>query len=206
MRATFNLGFTLLELLVVIAMVAILTAIAYPSMSDAMARRHLDAGFRDVVSSLKTAKSSAIDDKRFDYVVVCASGSGSACDSNDWGQGWIAFGDANANGDLDADETTFFQQDELGGGSRLSVLNFNSGDELNRVIINRDGFTADNLYSCGNAGPPAYVFRLCPRQTSGNASLSGRAVIYTPSGAVRLSRDTDNDGIQNVGVDNINCS
>lgn len=207
MRSNTKQGFTLLELMVVMAIVAILAAIAYPSMSDSLARRQIDAHFHDVIASLKAAKSYALDDKRFDYVVVCASNSGDACDSNDWNEGWIAFGDANASGDFDpASETAFIQQDKVGSRSQVAVVNFNSGAQVNKFIINQDGFTADNLYSCGNAGPPAYFFRICPKPTTtGASSFGGRAVIYTPSGAIRLSRDTDADGIQNVGANNINC-
>ncbi|XID76093.1 GspH/FimT family pseudopilin [Alkanindiges sp. WGS2144] len=54
-----NRGFTLVELMVTIAVVAILAMIAAPSMSNMVAKQRLNSTTRDLVSTLSTARSQA---------------------------------------------------------------------------------------------------------------------------------------------------
>ncbi|MDI7712262.1 prepilin-type N-terminal cleavage/methylation domain-containing protein, partial [Acinetobacter baumannii] len=53
-------GFTLVELMVTIAVMAIITLMAAPSMSNLLESKRLDANQRDLINTLSEAKSQAI--------------------------------------------------------------------------------------------------------------------------------------------------
>ncbi len=72
-------GFTLVELVTVLAIMGILAAIAAPSFTDMIARQRLRTGAFDLVGDLLLARSEAI--KRNETVTVAASGA-------TWAAGW----------------------------------------------------------------------------------------------------------------------
>jgi type IV fimbrial biogenesis protein FimT len=97
-------GFTLMELMLTITVLAVLLGIAVPSFRETMERNRLIGANNDFVSALNYARSEAL--KRSNPVSLCSSTNGSTCAaSTDWSRGWIAFGDTNANGNLDGAET-----------------------------------------------------------------------------------------------------
>jgi type IV fimbrial biogenesis protein FimT len=75
-------GFTLIELMTVIALLAILSAIAAPSLRTFIENQRLRNASFDVVSDLLLARSEALT--RQSLVVVTPSGS----DSAGWSNGW----------------------------------------------------------------------------------------------------------------------
>ncbi len=86
-RTQGNDGFTLIELMVVIAVMSILMMIAVPSFRDASLSGQLRSSANDFVASANFARSEAI--KRGNAVTVCVSTNGSSCGSGGWEQGWI---------------------------------------------------------------------------------------------------------------------
>ncbi|MGY0503795.1 GspH/FimT family pseudopilin [Luteimonas sp. e5] len=93
-------GFTLVELMVTIAVLAILVGIAMPSFRDTMRSNRLVSATNDLTSALALARTEAIRNTR--GAGVCASTAGTACDGSDWSNGWMVWGDANGNGSFDA--------------------------------------------------------------------------------------------------------
>ncbi|MES1930385.1 type-4 fimbrial pilin related signal peptide protein [Salinisphaera dokdonensis CL-ES53] len=83
-------GFTLLELLVTIAVAAILLAIAIPSYRSVVQRNAMAATVNDLVGDLNYARSQAVT--RGQRVYVCKSSGNSACNAGgDWSQGWLVY-------------------------------------------------------------------------------------------------------------------
>lgn len=81
-------GFTLIELMVTIAVMAILLSIAAPSFNNALLGNRLGTQANNLVASSLAARSEAI--KRNAAVTVCASADGATCaTTGGWEQGWI---------------------------------------------------------------------------------------------------------------------
>lgn len=96
-------GFSLIEMLVVLALIGIVTMLAAPSFNSAFLSNRLAAYANSFVASAQLARSEAI--KRNRPVHVCRSADGAACAaSGTWQQGWIVWSDDNSNGTLDAGE------------------------------------------------------------------------------------------------------
>lgn len=88
-RATVN-GFTLLELLVTLAVAAVLLGIAIPSYRSMVQRNAMTASVNDLVGDLQYARSEAVT--RGTRVFVCKSANQSSCaTSGGWDQGWIVY-------------------------------------------------------------------------------------------------------------------
>lgn len=77
-----------MELMVVIAVVAIIAAIAIPNLSAFVASTKVSAQANDLVAAVSYARSEAV--KRNNTVSVCPSTNGSTCASgSNWSGGWL---------------------------------------------------------------------------------------------------------------------
>lgn len=90
-----NRGLTLIEMLVVISLIAILGALATPSLTGLLNRSRIAGEINRLVGDLQFARSEAI--KRGQPVTVCASSDGTTCDTTLWHSGWIVFSDPVAS-------------------------------------------------------------------------------------------------------------
>lgn len=79
-------GFTLVEMLIAIAIAAILLAIAVPSYNGSRLNSQLRASSNDLIGSINLARSEAI--KGGSAVTMCASANGETCGGG-WNQGWV---------------------------------------------------------------------------------------------------------------------
>ena len=105
-------GFTLIEALVTIAILAVLAAVAAPSYNNAIMSNKLTSYANSFVSSALLARSEAI--KRNTVVRVCRSTDGLACATDGtWQQGWIVFNDIDNDGVVDTNETVISTQQSL---------------------------------------------------------------------------------------------
>ena len=94
-------GFTLLELIVTLAIGAILLAVAIPSMTTLIGGNAMSATVNTLVHALQSARSEAV--KRSMPVGVCTSADPVAatavCDATaGYGAGWIVYVDVDGNG------------------------------------------------------------------------------------------------------------
>lgn len=81
-------GFTLLELLVTLSVVAVLVAIGLPSFRGLHDRLRADAARMQLVATFATARSTAVT--RNLPVSICASQNGRRCEG-EWTQGWMIY-------------------------------------------------------------------------------------------------------------------
>jgi type IV fimbrial biogenesis protein FimT len=97
-----SLGFTLLEALVVLAVLGVLLGLAVPTLTNLQARHQLQAQAEGLLRSLLLARTEAL--LRQHPVTVCAR-AGEQCDTQpNWQQGWWVFVDTNHNARRDVGE------------------------------------------------------------------------------------------------------
>ncbi len=90
-------GFTLIELIVTIAIAGILIGVGIPSLRDMIINNRVTAYTNDFVSALYLARSEAI--KRGKRVALCKSTDYASCaGGGGWEQGWVVFEDENNDG------------------------------------------------------------------------------------------------------------
>jgi Tfp pilus assembly protein FimT len=91
------LGLTVLEMIIVLAAIAVVITVSVPGSSKLMAKYHLNSTSEQLFSGLELAQAEAA--ARSSMVVMCPSSNRHSCrrDGN-WGMGWLIFSDGNGNG------------------------------------------------------------------------------------------------------------
>lgn len=94
-------GFTLLELVVTIAVAAVLLTVALPSFSGLLRTNRVTSTSNSLLAAVNLARAEALKSNRGGG--ICASTDGAACSptGDDWVSGWIVWADLNNNGALD---------------------------------------------------------------------------------------------------------
>lgn len=196
-------GFTLMEFLVVTAVVGVLIATTAPLMSESIAKRRVYGDFKSIRDVLRVAKSAGQTDKRFSGVVVCPSTDSATCNGSTWNDGFIACGDVDGNSTCTSVDEVIAVQDQLSPNTRLTVTDRNSGGaSVTSIPLTVQGYTA--AFSASSA--PIYLFTYCNLGASSSTrAASAMGLVYGPGGVIRMTLDTNNDGIQNYGTDNLSC-
>lgn len=94
-------GFTLLELMVTISVLAILLALGLPSFQGSLRSNRVATATNEMIASISLARSEAIRSTQGGG--VCPSTNGTGCGGN-WSDGWLVWSDVNGNGALDGSE------------------------------------------------------------------------------------------------------
>lgn len=110
-------GFTMVELLTTIVVLAVLLAIASPGLATFINSSRLRATHAELVSALTLARSEAT--KRGSMVVVQAL---APVTGTEFSGGWQVFEDVNDNGSLDDGETVVRAYPALTGNQRFGTV------------------------------------------------------------------------------------
>lgn len=116
-RAT---GFTLVELAVALAVLAMLVAIGIPSLQELRMRQQVNATMHLLVSHFASARMTAISHGV--PVVVCPGNGGDGCrEDSDWGHHWLSFRDPDGNRRPDED-IDIYRNDSVPQDPRIRIL------------------------------------------------------------------------------------
>jgi type IV fimbrial biogenesis protein FimT len=160
-------GFTLIELVVTLAVAAILIAVAVPNFRMFMANNRMASQANDMIAAINLARSEAVT--RAANVTVCASSDGATC-TGGWAQGWIV---------RDAAGTPIRVQQALRGESTL----VGGADVASTITFTSSGRTS----IAATATTASTTLTLCPPSP---AIVQGRAIQIERTGRARVSLAT----------------
>ena len=110
-------GFTIVELMVVVAIAGLVMAFAIPAMGNFIKNERLVTQINTLVGHLAYARSEAVT--RRQQVILCASSNSTSCLGADWAAGWILFIDADNSSTFTANEVILRAKATLEGSNTL---------------------------------------------------------------------------------------
>lgn len=169
-------GFTLIELIVTLAVVSVLLLTGIPMLNQMITNNRLVTQINNIAGSLSVARSESI--KRGESITLCGSTDGATCDTSSWESGWIVFSDANNNAVLDsATESMLKIVAPFSGGSTLRL---SQSDSTSIMRYRSDGSLRDldsSVTGINNQG----TFTLCDNEAS---TTKAKAININPMGRV----------------------
>ena len=130
-------GFTLIEIMVTVAVAVILLAVAVPNYINFMRSNRLSTSVNTFVQALQLARLEA----RGRGATLCAStgkvdatSKHEECDTTDWGQGWIVFSDSTFDGVPNGDDEVLRVGEAFADGFVITA-------DTAKVKFGRQGFS-----------------------------------------------------------------
>lgn len=170
-------GFTLVELMVTLAIAAVLMVLAVPNLNDATLNGKLRSQANAFLATLHLARSEAI--KRNGRVVVCKSADGETSAAGDgsggWDQGWMVFHDRNNNGVRDNDEDIIERHQPLAFGFSLTgnanIDDYISFNPSGASMLTSGAFQSGTLTLCRSVPTLAGRWRKIVVSAAGRARI-----------------------------------
>jgi type IV fimbrial biogenesis protein FimT len=181
-----SLGFSLIELMITLAIAAIVLAAGVPAFGDLVQDNRLVTQINELVTDLNLARSEAI--KQAAPVTVCKrNNAGTGCNNaGSWQNGWIVFLDSDRDGSVDDDGDAALC--ETGEDCILRVhAPLPAGNTIRYRQVN-DRITYDTQgFSYGFNG----TFVFCDSR----GYAKGRGRIVSNPGRIMATADSNHDGI-----------
>lgn len=173
-------GFTLIELMVTVAVLAIIVAIGVPSLQGFIASSRLRSASQDLWSSIQTARMEAI--RRNQRVTVCkANATLSNCDNaSQWHNGWIVFVDRTPGSAPSVDSTDTIIEVHQPLNASVVVMG-NGGANGTATYLS---FTADGSSRQLNGAFLAGTLRVCSTHAALSNDNRARELIVNAAGRV----------------------
>ncbi len=185
-------GFTLIEMLIAIVIVAILAAIAGPTMRDTLARNQRFTALEQSTALLSSARGEAVS--RGLPVALCPSVDQSTCSGDSWETGAVVFVDDGAGGGTAEDGNRGGSEELIRVGQALDGVTLRSVgfSDLTAIIFDEQGRADDRG-----------TLRLC----QGDSDTLATALILNRSGQTRFAVDGSGDGIvEDHSGTNVDCT
>jgi type IV fimbrial biogenesis protein FimT len=177
-------GFTLIELIITLAVVSILLLTGIPMLNQMTTSNRLVTQINSIAGSLALARSESI--KRGHSITLCGSTDGTTCNTSSWESGWIVFADADNNAVLSSaagtSEAMLKIEGQFNGGSTLRL---SQSDSTSVIRYKSDGSLRDidGDASRTNRG----TFTLCEQSLS---TTTAKAININTLGRVSRAEGT----------------
>lgn len=177
-----NTGFTLVETLVVVAIIGVLAAMAAPSFSEQMKKQRVEGAVEGLVAALQNTKAEAIKRNAATWIVFKPATTGT--DLSTWCYGMTPSGAATCDCTVDADATNDCVSGSVAGSSDFKNITVNFTTPASRTFSPLRGtgtsgtvrFSAGDNITLGVSTTSLGRIRICKDTTSTIGS-------YTDSGA-----------------------
>jgi type IV fimbrial biogenesis protein FimT len=182
-------GFTLVELMITVALVAIVLTLGAPSMRELILNNRLATDYNNMLMSLTLARAEAI--KRGARTRVCIRNATPDCDgtATHWEDGWLVIADTNGNDTMTAADGDLIMQNQ---GALTDGTTLRGNTKVTRsVAFNARGFS-------GSSG----TLTLCDSRGARQA----RGIVISNTGRARRAIDSNGDGtVEDGSGNNLTC-
>ena len=171
-----NNGFTLLEMMMTLAIVGILLTVGVPSFKTLITNNRITSQTNDFITDLSIARSEAV--KRNVWMTVCTSNTKTGCTVSGWNQGWIVFTDVGKDGAVSTGDTILRVNTGFTGNTTLAISGFNNANYIQ--------FLPNGTVTGVTQGDPTHPakFTLC------YSGYTGKDIIFTTTGRMSSSATT----------------
>ena len=169
-------GFTLIELMVTVAIAAVLMMVAVPSLSTYRRNAELTSITNTLVASINTARGEAL--KRGLSTMVVPINNGSV-----WTAGWVVFVDTDSSRDYDATKDTLvFTQPAP--ETYIAISATGSAGSASQVVFDASGYPRNAAGASGN-----FTFAVQRNDGSSATDFSEKRYIFiTRTGRTRVCK------------------
>jgi type IV fimbrial biogenesis protein FimT len=172
-------GFSVTELMITVAIVAILLSIGVPSYRYLANSYRMSAEVNGLLGDLQYARAEAI--RQGQPVTTCVSSDSKTCTGGTaWAKGWIIFSDLNNDQTVDAGDVVLRVQAAFPGATADT---FTASNAVTAITYNREGFATTA------AGFPNTTITL--HETTSNKAWT-RCLWITPQGLLTTETPANN--------------
>lgn len=169
-------GWTLLEMLVGLAVLGLLLALAAPALIDLRSKQQLQTQAQALLDTLQWARSEALLRQR--RVSVCPALDAHRCDPQGrWELGWLVFEDREVNAQRDAHEPVL--QHHPGPAGRIAAVHWRG----NSTVAAHVSYTGQ-----GRSQQPSGAFQSGTLRLCAGPEATGWALVVNALGRARLQR------------------
>ncbi len=169
-------GWTLLEMLVGLAVLGLLVALAAPALIELRARQQLQVQAQALLDTLQWARSEALQRQR--RVSVCPALDAHNCDPQGrWEMGWLVFEDRQVNARREAHEPVL--QHRPGPQGRIAAVHWRG----NSTVTTHVSYTPQ-----GRSQQPSGAFQAGTLRLCAGPDAPGWALVINALGRARLER------------------
>ncbi|CAB9494695.1 GspH/FimT family pseudopilin [Alteromonas macleodii] len=176
-------GLTLLEMLVAVAVLAIILTTVAPSIQSVLIKNRITSDINNLSAVVQRARFTAVDEQA--SVVLCPTENYTACTSS-WKKAKMVFVDKNGNGSRDNNEALIVASDPLNSANAIY------------------GVTGSLTFDEQGAIDTAATITLCPKD---NDADYASALLLSLYGRISIAVDSDDDGEkEDLDGDALSCS